>query len=378
MNSVSKLIVTESNNIISSFLLKNGEAERIFLSPLTDYSIGDIYIGRVQKVKKDLNAAFVEIAPGVAGFLSLSDVTADSVTNRAYDGILKENDHILVMVSKEPIKTKPLSLTCKISIQGQYSVIHNDGNSLSVSSKLPANVKNTLYGRFNHLCNDKSFGIILRTNAADADSDVIEDEISLSGGILLSILDIYKTRTVYSCLYKAAPDYIEQIRSLKISEYDCILTDSSRLYDEIKKYIYNCNLSLYSDTSLSIRALYSLDKHLSEATSAKVNLKSGAYLIIEPTEALTVIDVNTGKASSKSKDQIIDSINREAAVEIARQLILRNISGIIVIDFINYKNKEHEALLIDELKKLLKADPLQAKVIDITALGLIEITRQKN
>ncbi len=137
-------------------------------------------------------------------------------------------------------------------------------------------------------------------------------------------------------------------------------------------------LCMYEDRMVSLKALYRLEKGLSDALATKVWLKSGAYLIIEPTEALTVIDVNTGKyTGGKDKQKTIQKINLEAAAEIARQLRLRNLSGIILVDFVDMEGKEAQEALLSFMRELLKKDPMKATAVDMTALGLMELTRKK-
>lgn len=376
MLSQSTVIVCQKENEIRSFLVGNNRAERLFISRKTDFSIGDIVIGRVQKVKKDIDACFVELNKDIVGFLPLKDVNLKFVTNRNASEV-KENDTIVVMISKEAVKTKPITLTCKLSIQGNYSVIHTDGNELTVSNKLSDDIKNELYKKISVLLPGTDFGYILRTNSANASVSEIISELKNNTEILSNVLSVMNTRTVFSKLYEAVPAFISQIRTINSDLYSKIITDNEELYKQLQTYIGNEKTAFYIDESLSMTALYSLEKHYSDATSHKINLKSGGYIIIDPCEALTVIDVNSGKAISKSKDSNIDIINTEAASEIARQLILRNISGIIIIDFINYTNRKKESDLINYFKSLLKDDPVQVKFIDITPLGLVEITRQK-
>lgn len=376
MISKSTIIVSDKDNEIRTFWLKNDRVERLFISHKTDFSIGDIVIGRVQKVKKDIDAAFIELNKDTIGFLPMKEIDYKCITNRDAQNI-KENDTIVVMVSKEAIKTKPVTLTCKLSIQGGLSVVHTDGTGLAISGKLSNDIKSSLYSQINDYLPYKELGYILRTNSEHAHSNDILSEINSNADILNIILATMKTRTVYSKLYEAVPAYISQIRTINTELYTTIITDNLLIFDQIQKYISKDKSELYNDDALSINALYSLEKHYSDATSRKINLKSGGYLIIDPCEALTVIDVNSGKSNSRNKDTAIDIINTEAAIEIAHQLVLRNISGIIIIDFINYTNKNNEDKLITTFKSVLKEDPVQVKFIDITPLGLVEITRQK-
>lgn len=373
----SKIVITQENNIIKTFLINDNNVERLFLSSNSKFPIGTVVIARVQKVKKDLKAAFVELDKSTPAFLSFDDIDYKLIVNRTADNDIKENDAIIVMVSKEAVKTKPITVTCKLSIQGSYSVIHNDGSGITISSKIPADEKKKLFIDYYSCFSNSKYGIILRTNCKNADIEIVKQEISASLYELDRILSIGRSRTVYSILYSSVPPYIEQIRTINLLSYSSIFTDDQNIYESLINYNDCKNIILYNDNKVSLKALYSLDKYYQQATARKINLKSGGFIIIDPCEAMTVIDVNSGKVQGKDKDNIIDTVNIEAAEEIARQLILRNISGIIIIDFINYKDKQAFNRLSDIFKALIKEDPVKTSLIDITPLGLMEITRQK-
>jgi ribonuclease G len=183
---------------------------------------------------------------------------------------------------------------------------------------------------------------------------------------------------------KSRPAYLTSILGSRSDKLTEIVTDDPTLYEEIHDFLMEemqgdiAKLRLYEDRQLPLKALYRLDKGLTDALSSKVWLKSGAYLVIEPTEALTVIDVNTGKyTGGKDKQETIRKINQEAAREIVRQLRLRNLSGIILVDFVDMNREEDEKELLELMKELLKADPLKAAAVDMTGLGLMELTRKK-
>ena len=173
---------------------------------------------------------------------------------------------------------------------------------------------------------------------------------------------------------------IAVLKDLPISSYDEVLTDDERLYQLLSESNVK-NVRFYQDDQLSIWALYSLESGLKQATEKKVWLPSGGYLVIEPTEAMLVIDVNTGKGSiqkgNREKCGIALKVNLEAAKEIARQLRIRNISGMIMVDFINMKSKEEELFLMEKLAGYLAEDTVKTRLIDMTPLGIVEITRKK-
>ena len=191
-------------------------------------------------------------------------------------------------------------------------------------------------------------------------------------------------RTCYSCIYRALPGYIAAIRDSYSGTLDGIVTDIPAYYEELKDYLeeYQAEdadkLTLYEDKLLPLSKLYSLDSALEHALNKHVWLKSGGYLVIEPTEAMVVIDVNTGKYSGKKKMQdTICRINMEAADEIGRQLRLRNLSGIILIDFIDMEREEDREMLMRHLGDVVSKDPVKTTVVDMTRLNLVEVTRKK-
>ena len=227
-------------------------------------------------------------------------------------------------------------------------------------------------------------GMIVRTNAAG----VPEEELDRELGRMLEQYQYLKTqavhRTVYSCVYRSRPSYLNSVLGSKSSSLKEILTDDMEIYAELKKFLEEempgdgQKLRLYEDRQLPLKALYRMEKNLDNALSERVWLKSGAYLVIEPTEALTVIDVNTGKCiAGKDKQAAIRKINREAALEISRQMRLRNLSGMILADFVDMTEPGADEELLEFMREQLKKDPQKSAAVDMTALGLMEMTRKK-
>ena len=183
-------------------------------------------------------------------------------------------------------------------------------------------------------------------------------------------------RTCFSCLKKSPPEFLAILKNLHSSELEEIITDEPELLTQIEATGFHA--TLYEDKLLSLNSLYSLEARLQEALKERVWLKSGGYLVIQPTEALTVIDVNSGKSIAKKKVQEhYLNINLEAAKEIAHQLRLRNISGIIIVDFIDMKEQRAKDELMLQLKQFVKTDRVPVQVIDMTRLNLVELTRKK-
>ena len=226
-------------------------------------------------------------------------------------------------------------------------------------------------------------GIILRTNAYEADESEVEEEIRRLTALCRSTIEGAPYRTVFSCLYKPCPLWLSDLRDIRSrGDYPEIETDVADLYEQMKTslvgdyHFQEDKLRLESENSLI--SIYNVERLLEDLLRKRVWLNSGAYLVIEPTEALTVIDVNTGKAiNKKDMRSHIYAINREAATEAARQIRLRNLSGIILIDFINMPDREDKDELMKYLKSLLEEDPTQTTLVGISKLDLVEITRQK-
>lgn len=231
---------------------------------------------------------------------------------------------------------------------------------------------------------ERSFGWLLRTNAKDASQERIRSDALRLAMQYKALISQAGYRTCFSCLMRTPPQYLVRLQNLYSDDAKRIITDDQTLFDEIYAYLSQHQkedtgkLELYHDRLLPMQKLYSLEKQLALAFSEKVWLKSGGYLVIQTTEALTSIDVNTGKYDGgKNQEASFLKINREAAIEIAHQLRLRNLSGIIIVDFINMKQKESVRELLTLLDGELKKDPVPTKLIDMTKLSLVEITRMK-
>ena len=202
---------------------------------------------------------------------------------------------------------------------------------------------------------------------------------------MCDILKDAVTRKGLTRMYSPEESCLEDVQNMRATNLEKIITDIPEVYDSVRRYLGEnepgeaAKLEFYDDMQLPLNKLYSVESQISTALNKRVWLPSGGYLVIEPTEALTVIDVNSGKftGNRKLKDNTYLKINREAAVEIGRQLMLRNLSGIIVVDFINLNTFEEKKELMSYLADILKADTVPTSVVDMTRLGLVEITRKK-
>lgn len=345
--------------------------------------LNNIYVGKVKNLVPNIAAAFIEIEKGVECYYSLEDNKHPVFVTPKKDNKVKIGDEIIVQVAKENIKTKQPVLTSDLTLTGKYVVVSYGNNKMGLSNKLT--VKEKL--RIKELFAEKKkepFGIIARTNVKHATDEQILEEVGYLKEKLQTIIDNGFHRTCYSVLYEGEENYITILKGL-YEENQCeIITDEKDIYEKVKSYLaeHNSNttrtLTFYEDSLLPLYKLKSLESELKHATQERVWLNSGAYLVIQPTEAFTVIDINTGKFTGKKNTQeTFLKINLEAAKEIARQLRLRNISGIVVIDFIDMERMEDKKILMEDFDKILKKDPVKTILVGISKLNLVELTRKK-
>ncbi len=379
-----RIITYVREQVLADALLADGRLAELSLTLKEQTSIlGNIYIGKVRNIVANIQSAFVEIEHGMLCYLPLEDVKAPIYTRPKKQERLTVGDELLVQVSREAVKTKAPSVTTNLNLTGKYLVLTTGNRITGYSSKLKAEEKSRLK-RLLGTWELPKVGLIVRTNAGQADEEELRTEYDRLIRNYRFLTEQAVHRTVFSCVQKSRPDYLTSILGSRSESLKEILTDDPGLYGQIKEFLLEemphdaRKLRLYEDSGLPLKALYRLEKGLSDALASRVWLKSGAYLVIEPTEALTVIDVNTGKyTKGKKKQETVQKINQEAAREIARQLRLRNLSGIILVDFIDMDEKEAKEELLTLMRELLKGDPLKAAAVDLTELGLMELTRKK-
>ena len=341
-----KVIITKicwlHQEYLATALYQDWKLMEINLEAIDKQSIlGNIYVGRVKNIVKNLNAAFIEIAPGLPCYYPMDNIQSPLYVKKANSLNLVQGDEVVVQVIRESTGKKPPKVSTNLNLTGKYLVLTSENTTLGISRKLSQEVRENL--KKNLIFEENSdFGIIVRTNASNASTEEILVEYEQLKQEYFSIKDAAPHRTVFSCLKRNVPEYLHYLQNLNQEQLEGILTDDRELLEQIQKYLsqfpenVSSKLSFYEDSLLSLNKLYSLDTKLKEALQERVWLKSGGYLIIQPTEALTVIDVNSGKSTSKKQVQEhYLKINLQAAEEIAHQLRLRNLSGIIIVDFID-------------------------------------------
>jgi ribonuclease G len=346
-------------------------------------NIGDIFVAKVMTVASNINAAFIDYQKGRHGYLPFNKSMAPVLVNRMYDGKLKAGDEVLVQLEKEAVRSKEPVFTTNLSISGKYSVITSGIKSRGVSKKCPKSRYNEL---LEAIPEEIAYGVVVRTNAAELDDlEMLKSEGLELNSQMERLLNEGIHRTCYSRVWKSPAPYLVDLRDMNGIEYSQIITDDDLLYNELSEFIMLTSpasidkLKKYTDENYSLSKLYSIETKVEELLNKKVWLKSGAYLIIEKTEAMYVIDVNSGKnMSKKANEEYIYSINVEAAKEVMRQIRLRNLTGMILVDFINMNSNEDKERLMDELAKYARRDSVKTIVVDMTALDLVEVTRQKN
>jgi ribonuclease G len=377
------------------------------------FTVGDIYLGTVKKVVPGLNAAFIDIGYEKDAFLHYLDLGPKVSSLNKYskyvqknknaspkldrfkilpdinklgkiDQVLSRNQQVLVQVVKEPISTKGPRLSCELSIAGRYLILVPFSNSVSISKKIASSAERRRLERLLSSIKPENFGIIIRTVAdgkevAALDRDLRNLMQSWNEGITK-----LKTATPRTKIIGEMNRASSILRDVMNESFDSIVTDDPKIFDEVKQFIDNIApekskiVRQYSNKA-KIFERYGIEKQLKSLFGQTVSVAGGGYLVIEHTEALHVIDVNSGNKSNAETDQETTAltVNLHAAKEIARQLRLRDMGGIIVIDFIDMKRTENKKLLFRKMKEFMQDDRSKFTILPLTKFGLMQITRQR-
>jgi ribonuclease E len=380
---VSQVAVLEGRNLIEHYVSR----------PADDISQihGNLYLGRVQNVLPGMEAAFVDIATPKNAVLYRGDVQydAEDIEERSeparIEDILRARQLIVCQVTKNPIGAKGARLTQEVSLPGRFVVLIPNSKTYGISKRLPDDVRKRLRVILDRV-KPAQHGLIVRTAAEHA----TEAELRADMTLLLEQWEQIAARAASAkqptLLYREPELAVRVIREEFNADYRGVVIDDRRLYEEVKAYIGAFNPELadrvefYDPESngLSLFEHSHVHEQVHKALDRKVWLPSGGSLIIEHTEALTVIDVNTGKnVGSSSLEETVFHNNMEAAEEIAKQLRLRDIGGIIVIDFIDMEQRENRAKVVEAFRNALSRDKTRSQVFDISDLGLVEMTRKR-
>ncbi len=352
---------------------------------------GNIYLGRVQNVLPGMEAAFVDIGTPKNAVLYRGDVQFDKedVVEQGADPrieqVLKARQLILCQVTKNPIAAKGGRLTQEVSLPGRFVVLIPDSRTYGISKRLPEGERRRLRAILDRI-KPEQHGIIVRTAAENATEHELTTDMTRLLAQWNAIRSAAEKANSPTLLYREPPLAVRVIREEFTSEYRGVVIDDPVLFAEVRDYIQAFNpefadrVELYNPSSdeLPLFEQYRVHEQLLKALDKKVWLPSGGSLIIEHTEALTVIDVNTGKNVGKSNlEETVFYNNLEAAEEIARQLRLRDIGGIIVIDFIDMEIRENRRKVLESFKDALARDKTRTQVFEISELGLVEMTRKR-
>ena len=359
-------------------VIEDGRLCELFIhQPNSDDAAGSIYLGRVDNIVLGMNAAFVDIGLEKKGFLSADDAPGGKLP--------KPGQPVMVQVSKAQSGQKGHRLTGRVTMPGRALALLPGQRSAGVSKKITNPVeRERLHAVAVSLVKGMDLGVILRTASAGAS----EDALKLEFDALVEQWRRIENRAAHAIapavLFDDNSLPLRCVRDMLNADVDAVWADGAALHDELSQLIRlyvpeRLDRLRLHDSATPLFDLYRVDAQLDKALRKYVWLKSGGSLVIEETEAMTVIDVNTGKfTGSKNVEETLFKINCEAAEEIVRQLRLRNLGGIVIVDFIDMERPEHNEALLDRLRELSKTDRSRLTVVGMTGLGLVELTRKKN
>ena len=369
-------------------VVSDNKVQELRLEPFEKKSIlGNIYVGKTEEIAANIRAAFIRFADGQKGYMPLSEGDRAIYTSgRKGNAPLRPGDELLVQVKRDAMKGKLPALTSDLNLTGKYFALTTGNKKIGFSAKL-SKEEAALAAKWledERRIPDREYGLIVRTNAADATKEDFLHELEYLKKLYRKTAVEGRNRTCFSCLYEAEPFYLAAVRDIYSRDLEEIVTDVPEIHQKLSSYLQDFKpeelekLRLYDDMLLPLYKLYRLETALEEVEREKIWLNSGGFLVIQQTEAFVSIDVNSGKYTGKKKaEETYRKINLEAAGEIARQIRLRNLSGIILIDFINMENPDHTDELFHVLQKHLRKDPVKCRAVDITPLHILEMTRKK-
>ena len=411
----SELVVDVTPKDMTTALLEDGRLVSLQRETRDiSYAVGNIYLAKVKKLMPGLNAAFVNVGHPKDAFLhyldlgsqfntfaqyiktvrenpnkrpiSISKVKNQPDTNKhgSVTDVLTQGQELLVQVAKEPISTKGPRLTTEITFTGRYLVLSPFNDRISVSQKIKDHAEKTRLRRLIESMKPKNFGVIVRTSAENKRAAELNNELK----VLLKAWDdaIAKVQQANppSLVYEEESRAVGEIRDIFNPEFESIQVNNAEVYEQISDYVTQIApersdiVKLYSD-DMPIFDKFGITKQIKSSFGKTVSFKSGAYIIVESTEALHVIDVNSGNRSRTSTDQESNALNVNllAADEIARQLRLRDMGGIIVIDFIDMAKAEHRTELYKHMREVMQKDRARHNILPLSKFGLMQITRQR-
>lgn len=398
-----EILINATSYEVRLALVEDGNLSEFHMQRPTEKGLmGNVYKGRVVRVLPGMQAAFIDIGIERTGFLYVDDVCAVadpttkdscltdcSITNVRADNLhiedlLSEGQNIVVQVSKDPIGTKGARLTCHITLPCRNLVFIPQTNHIGISRKIE---DEEMRSKLKCLIEDlrpEGSGFIVRTVAEHATSAELEADMEFLLLLWDDIIDKAKTATSPALIYEDLDITLRSIRDFFSRDVDSLVIDNSEAHQKLLAHVQTFapqlteKILLYKKNTPLFEA-YNIEVEISRAIEKKVWLRSGGYIIIESTEALSVIDVNTGRYVGKNDlNDTIFKTNMEAAVEIAYQLRLRNIGGIIIIDFIDMEDDSHREQLYATFKEAVKKDKSRNNILKLSEFGLVQMTRKRN
>ncbi len=371
-------------------ILENGMVHEIYIERSRRKGlVGNIYKGRVARVLPGMEAAFVEMGMERAAFLHVSDV-AQSRPNG--DGntphisqVLREGQELLVQVIKDPMGTKGARLTTNITIPSRYLVFMPNSDNVGVSSRIEKEeererLRNMLLSQETRI---EGSGYIIRTAAEVATSESIASDVAYLNRVWETVNQNAKDIEAGNVVHKDLPLYLRVLRDMVDEDLEKIRVDSRETYAVMDEFAHKyvpevADVVEHYPGERPIFDLHGVEEEIQKGLERKVHLKSGGHLILDQTEAMTTIDVNTGAfVGNRNLEETIFKTNLEAAQAIARQLRLRNLGGIVIIDFIDMVEPEHKRQVMRALEKALEKDHARTQVCEVSTLGLVEMTRKR-
>ncbi|MCK4950346.1 MAG: ribonuclease G [Gammaproteobacteria bacterium] len=378
-------------------VVENGVLQEVHIERTSKRGlVGNIYKGKVGRVLPGMQAAFIDIGLERAAFLHASDITSTVVHNEVDNAkkhesiseLLSEGSDVIVQVVKDPLGTKGARLTTHIAIPSRYLVLLPGESNVGVSSRIEDEdernrLRETVAGFVNQEQDAVSNGYIVRTVAEGADSNALRADQIFLCKLWTSIQEKINTFEPETIIYEDLMLAVRSLRDFVHDEIEKVRVDSRESYQKLMefsdKFVPHMSARLeYYPGERPIFDLYGIEDEIQKALESKVQLKSGGYLIIDQTEAMTTIDVNTGAyVGHRNQEETIFKTNLEAAQAIARQLRLRNLGGIIIIDFIDMMLEEHKQSVIKALERYLAKDHAKSHITEVSSLGLVEMTRKR-
>lgn len=360
---------------VRTALKENGELTEIIYEQDSNFEVGNIYAGRVTKVLKG-QFAFIDIGDEKNAFLQPDIKKQSELFDKRGKLKLKEGDSVPVQIIKTAVDEKGAVVGTRLNFTGKYCVLIANDSGVGISKKITDEaVRDRLKSLAAELIPD-NFGLIMRTDCQNVGVDIIRDEIDRLKSAAFDVLNRVNYIKPPHMLYKELDEGVRVVRDLAEGKDTEVITNSPDIFDRIKQSCDNVNISLYGD-KIPLFDNFGIESGIEKALHKKIWLKSGGYLVFDYTEAMNVIDVNSGKQAGKSISDLALKVNLEAAAEAAKQIRLRGLTGMIIIDFINMQDSGDVEKVSQRLKECIARDRITTSLVGMTSLGLMQLTRKK-